>query len=226
MHEIDDAGRRLDRRARLGGRLVAVAVLAGLIAATAASAVGGVFSVGSVIPGGEPSGPPENRQTADETVLATGTSPIAGPWRMTAYESQGTVENGEVIEPAGLPCIRLMLSEPPAGTPFAGRGHCGERGSGGFDVAGLPVRDAGGRSEILLFGRTPESTSWVDVAGEGGRRLRAQLHEGPSNLSGDVWVVAAPPDLERPRVTRSDGNGRAARTLDAAHEFDGLPRRP
>jgi hypothetical protein len=110
-----------------------------LVVATAAAGGSGMLSPGDVILGAEPTGPPENRQGMDETVLATGTTPIAGPWRITGYKSDGAIANGEVVEPAGLPCVRLMLSAPPEGTPYGGRGFCGERGQ---DLAHRPLTDA------------------------------------------------------------------------------------
>lgn len=166
--------------------------------ASAAVAVGGMFSgdeAGTRIPGGSPSGPPEFRQVSDETVLASGSLPVAGRWRLTAYDSEGTVEDGVEVEPAGLSCVRLMLAAPPHGTPFAGRGFCGQRGQGGFSVASLAVRDdMSDATEVVLFGHAPEGATAVRLIAQGGDAVATNTRDAYDGFAGDVWAMAVDPE--------------------------------
>lgn len=206
-HEFE---RVLEREGGRPGRLrrrrtVGLALAGALVLATAAGAASGALDVGSVIPGGAPTG---SNERVDETVLATGTAPVAGEWRMTSYTSKEFVHGGEVIERGGLPCIRLMLVDQRR-SPLAGSGWCAEI-EDGFHAASVPFADAQGRAEVILFGIAPEDASGVEVNADGGRRIRDRTYEGPPDFPGDVWVVAAPIELSNPRVDWIDGNGTPA----------------
>jgi hypothetical protein len=189
--------RRLDQHVTSSRGMLVAGVCAVLFLAVAGAAVGGVFSddeVGTVVAGGAPSGPPDFRQPVDETVLAAGSLPIGGRWRLTSYESARTMHDGVEVEPAGLPCMRLMLASPPPGTPFAGRGHCGERGEGGFSVSSLAVRDAAsGRTEVVLFGAAPETATAVRLSVGDEVSAAVNVQPGPDGFAGDVWVMPVDP---------------------------------
>lgn len=210
---------------RRGVRGFALGFICLLAAAATAGAAAGVLDVGSVIQGGKPTGPPENRVEVDETILAKGIAPVAGPWEIRSWTSQESVYQGEVIEPAGLPCIRLVLSDPPAGSQMTGSGFCGEAGKAGFDMSGLPVRDSSGRVVVLLFGRAPEGAAAVKLTARGGRNVQVGTLEGPADVPGDLWQVTTSPDVENARVDwlRHDGTAAGA-DLDASIQLD-TPRR-
>lgn len=208
------------RRSR---RTVALALAGGLVAAGAAGAVG-VLGVGGVIPAGEPRGPAGYRPNIRETVLAQGTTPVAGPWRITGYKSERKVDNGEEVQPTGLPCLRLVLTDPPEGAPLLARFFCGERGKAGFSAAALPVSDGSGRTEFIVFGEAPEQADTVELTADGGKRIRAQMYDGPTTVPGDIWVMSAPVGLENPELGWLDPGGRSGgTTLDAPRELDMPP---
>lgn len=211
---------RLGGSLRRGRGVVVAAVVGALVVAGAAAAATDVLSVGSVIPGGEPSGPPEHRLPVAETVVAKGSSPVAGQWRLTSHEGQGTVDNGEVVEPAGLPCIRLLLVNPPPGSPLDGSGYCGEV-EGDFTVAAVPVFDErASRSELLLFGPAPEEATAVELTGDDGVKIRVDAFDGPSGYDGDAWVIAAPPGVKNAKVTWIGENDDAVGdSVDASSQF-------
>ena len=200
---------------------LALGIASLLVAATAAGAATGVLDVGSVIPGGEPSGPPENRLPVEQTILAKGTAPVAGPWEITTYKGQGIVVDGETLEQAGSSCIRLVLSDPPVGAPFAASGFCGESGGGGFDISDVPVRDRSGHVEVLLFGHAPEDAAHVELTGDPGTQIRVDTVDGPDRVVGDVWEMTVPPDLPNAHVDWVHQDGTRARAdLDVTPWLD------
>ena len=222
--ERDRGSSRLRRQfhRRTSGMLV-LGFACAIAAAAAAGAATGALDVGSVIPGGEPSGPPENQLPVEQRVLATGTAPMAGPWKVTTYKSQGIVVDGEVLEQPGSSCIRLVLSNPPARTPLAATGFCGEPANGGFDIADLPVRDSAGNVEVLLFGHAPSDAVGVVLSADNGKSIRASTLPGPANLGSDVWAMAVPVDVPNARVSwlHADGTrGGADLDLDALRILD------
>jgi hypothetical protein len=208
---------------RRPGRTIAVALIAGVSAAGLAGAATGTFSVGDTVPAGEPAGEPGYRANVDQRVLAEGESPVAGPWWITTYESEKMLDTrGEEIQPAGLSCLSLVLTDPPAGVPLRSRWYCGEHGTGGFDAKGVPVTDAAGRAEVILFGRAPETASTVELTADDGTRIRSRVHEGPADYRGDVWALVASPDLEgrNPRVDWVVPSGRrGGAKLDVSPEL-------
>lgn len=192
-------------------RAVLLALAGALLATGVAGATTGIIDVGTVIQGGKPEGPPVNRLTVNETILATGTTPNGIHWRITSFKSEGTTDNGQVVEPAGLPCIRLVLSNPPAGTPLAGSGFCGEIKQD-FNVAAVPIREEDGQVEVVLFGRAPAGSRGVELTTNSGKTLRADTYDGPSELRGDVWAMAADPSLRDsdPQVAYIGADGKPA----------------
>ena len=161
-----------------------------------------------------------------EVVLARGTTPVAGDWRLSTYRSQGTVdERGEIVEPRGLRCVRLELARPPGGSPFQGQGYCGERGRDGFDATRLPVRDAQGRTEILLFGQAPRAAVAVQLELPGRAAIRREPYDGSARLPGDVWLIPAPPRAERAAVSWLDDRGRRAAVIDVSSSLKLGPSR-
>ncbi len=128
------------------------------------------------------------------TVVGTGRTPIAGPWRMAIYESERHVVDGDLYEPEGLPCIELSLLDPPDGYPHRG-GGCGvqpktpgfTRGQASYPrVAGRSVR------ELVMYGRAPDRAARVEVDA-GGRTLSTETFEGPTGVPGRFWLIARPP---------------------------------
>ena len=124
--------------------------------------------------------------------MAEGSTPVGGSWWITSYESERLLDSrGGEMQPAGLPCLSLILRDPPEGTRMVRRWFCGERGENGFNAAGLPVNAPAG-SEVILFGQAPERASVVEFAGAGGQRIRARTHSGPPGVQGDLWVIPVP----------------------------------
>jgi hypothetical protein len=207
------SGRSHSRRARI----VAAAVVAtGLIAAGGVAAASGVLSTGDVIPPNDQSIPPDRRLAVEETVLATGTAPVAGPWQMTAYKSEQSAG-----QPAGLPCVRLVLTDPPEGTPLIGSGFCGEVGDD-FGAASLPAINEVGDGQLLVFGITPTGTDRIELESPGAQAVQASVRDGgPSFTRGDVFVMALESDADQGELTAvSDDGTKSAKKIDAEGFFD------
>jgi len=209
------AGRR--PLALRGRRAIVLALVGGLVATAAAGAATGIIRVGTEIPAGEPRGAPDYRMSVPETVVATGSSPVAGFWRLSAYESEGISREGQVLERQGMPCLRLMLRRPPAGTPAAGTGFCSARAQ--LNASSLPVFDSAGGEEILLFGHAPEAAQHVTLTGERGKKMTAAATPGPADFPGTAWVLVAEPGFETARIDWIDSRGKAAGAgLDVSRE--------
>jgi len=143
-----------------------------------------LLGTGTAVASGALSSPPVGPDKGPATVLAKGASEIAGPWELRAYTSDESAS-----QPAGLPCLQLVLSSPPAGTPIDASDFCGELKEG-FGAGSLPVVDPRGESQLLIFGLTPERTADVRLADDGGQVSRASKYEAPSSFSrGDVFVL-------------------------------------
>jgi hypothetical protein len=180
----DHGGGRLRAAlARRSAGLGAAALLS--LAGTAAAA--GSLSVGSILSGDETPEPPDYRQT-DETVVALGSDPRVGRWRVVTYRSPELVDRGEVIQPAGLPCLKLALFGASSEVLLATRSYCGQRGTGGLAGASLPVRDSAGRVFTLLFGEAPEQAAGVRLGDSNGKNQGATIYDGPPSGDGDFWV--------------------------------------
>lgn len=202
--------------------ILAAAVAAGLLVAGVAVAATGVLAPGGEIAGDEPPAPGQPPTGFEETVLATGSTPIAGPWQITSHESQEIVDAGEVVQPAGLPCLRILLRTPPRqGTPIPGAGYCGEAGVDGFNVASVPASDGEGDIEVILWGPAPEEAATVQLVADGGRTMKADTYEGPPDFTGDVWVMAVPHTLGHAQVVWLDKAGReGGPRLDASSDLE------
>jgi hypothetical protein len=203
---------------RRGAILVAALGLSGV---GAAGATTGILSVGDVIPAGEPSPGNPNQLRVDETVLAKGTASIAGPWHLTAHTSE---ESGG--QPGGLPCIRLVLLQPPSGTPIDSSGFCGDVGQD-FGAVSLPVVDGAGEAELLVLGLAPEDAATVRVRSGTGDTAQATTREGPPSFSrGDLFVLTAREIPDQGELVAVDRSGRVnAKRLDIsgfADRFDAV----
>jgi hypothetical protein len=141
-----------------------------------------------------------------ETVVAAGTTPVAGPWRITSHASKRIVANGETVQEEGLPCVRLFLLRRPARSPFAGSGQCGAA-IDGFGISSVPVMDEFGRVEVILWGRAPDDATAVELRADG-TGSRAGTLRGPPGFDGDVWVLPSSPDLTDPTLAWIDSTGR------------------
>jgi hypothetical protein len=168
-------------------RRSAVASVTALLCLVGTAAAAGGLSVGSILPGDETPEPPAYRQS-DETVVALGSDPRVGRWRIVTYQSPELVDRGEVIQPAGLPCLKLVLLDASTGALLGARSYCGERGSGGLAGASLPVRDSAGRVFTLVFGEAPEQAAAVTLVDSNGKNRSAELYEGPPSADSDFWV--------------------------------------
>jgi hypothetical protein len=217
------APRRHGSFLRWGRSTVALALMGGLLIAAGAGAATGLIAVGDVIPGGGKTGPPNYGMSVSETIVATGTSPIAGPWRMGAYASEGVQYEGEVLEEQGTPCVRLTLSAPPTGTPIGGTALCGKLGEEtAFAGSSLPVVAKTGETEALLFGTAPEASTSVEFTGDGAR-IGAPTHAGPAGVPGDFWVISVPPGIRDAQVTWYGINDTVGGTLEISDIRDGRP---
>ena len=200
-----------------------LAFVGALLAATAAVAATGVLSVGSVIPGGEDPGFEHNGASPEQTVLATGTTPVAGPWRLTSYRSEGIADSqGDVVEAKGLPCVRLLLTSPPAANPINGSAFCLAPGKRDFNASSIPVLDeSSGESELLIYGFAPPNAASVELTAGNRKPIRSDTGSGGQTFPGTVWLVAVPPGLESADLDWIDRSGRrAGANLDAARYID------
>jgi hypothetical protein len=160
----------------VAGAAVAVAIFAGcgwVVASSAATRAetatpaAGAAAAPPVVRGGK--------------VVARGSSPVAGRWRLEAYRHRG------------LPCIRLTLLAPPPPTPTAG-GQCGRfPRAPGFGYAETRVSDGKGRAEHLIFGRAPRRAAIVRMTAPGGLRRVVRTRPGPKGTRSDFWLIVAPP---------------------------------
>jgi hypothetical protein len=163
----------------------------------------------SVPPGSPPVGTVIHRGRVDYTVVATGTAPVAGAWVMETYRSSRLADpdTGEEYQPAGLRCLSLRL-------PDSGRegGQCGEfPRTPGFGRLQWSVPDgaqAGPVTEVLVFGRVPETAAAVVLTLHGKVRERVRPLEGPSSSRGNFYLFAIAPDLVEGRVNWVDAHGR------------------
>ena len=116
-------------------------------------------------------------------VVARGSSPVGGRWRLEAYRNR-----------RALPCIRLTLLAPPAGSPFVSGGQCGHFARApGFGYSSLRVSDRRGRAEHLIFGRAPRRAAFVRMTAPGGLRRVVRTRPGPRGTRSDLWLIVAPP---------------------------------
>ena len=202
--------RRAERQTRRGWGAVLLVAAAVLSLGTAVVAVGGDGRrpVGSTIRGDEAAAPGYPATGEPETVLATGSSPIAGRWQITEFASPAITDNGDIVQPEGLQCVKLLLLDPPPGVGLVGSSQCG-RPRGDLEVMSLPVPDgASGELEVILWGRVAEGTAAVEISAEGASPIRVTPEPGPPDFAPNVWAVTAPPDLRKASVSRLDNQHR------------------
>jgi hypothetical protein len=208
--------RPLFRERRVALATVAIALF---VAATAGAATG-LLPVGSVIPlSKEPQGDGLT-YTSDRTIVATGTSDIAGRWRLSLAQSD-----------QGL-CVAIELLD----EPFARAGNATlAEGCGGasrsFDAASL-----GGGTALpnvtLVYGPAPEEAKAVRVTAEAFSRT-AKTHDGPADVPGNFYIIETPRKrIRNALVTWLDAEGREHQpgiyvpsTIDYSSE-SGAPARP
>lgn len=221
------ADRRPRRRVTVGqalGGLAVAALLAAAVAVVAAVSGGGggdtarvtggskLPPVGTVIPKGKGNPP----RTKWSVVVATGTTPYAGPWQLEIQGSDRLTWKGEVIQPAGLTCVYIYLVDPPGRGGVGGGGYCGEQPRtpgftrGQMNVAEPPRQSRTKTKQVLIFGRAPERAEYVLITTKPVRlRMRSPVLDGPENMRGDYYVVAVPPHIGRSaRINWLDKDGR------------------
>lgn len=115
-------------------------------------------------------------------VVARGSSPVGGRWRLEAYRRRA------------LPCIGLTLLAPPEGSTGGAAGQCGHfPRAPGFGYSSLGVSDRKGRAEHLIFGRAPRRAAIVRMTAPGGLRRVVRTRPGPRGTRSDFWLIVAPP---------------------------------
>ena len=128
-------------------------------------------------------------------VVAKGTAPLTGPWRMTIYESRGSVtDEGDLYEPEGLPGIELSLPDPRGSRPKRGGGSGLIRNAPGFSRGQTTLRAGQGSIKdkalgIVLYGRAPARADHVRIAAAG-VRLLVKTRKGPPGVPGRFWFIA------------------------------------
>src|SRR5690349_7422958 len=190
MIEANDGPRRSNRWsfARARGAF-SVAVIGGLlVVAGGAGAATGLLPVGSEIEAGGDQENPYEHGSDDQTIIARGTSAIAGPWRMTTLRTAGD-ENS----PPG-DCVQLLLTDPPPGSPMAGTLLCQDAGKAEFKADTVPVVNAvSGAAETLMFGAAPSHTSAVKLTLDNDEGIAANTTDASpgssfgSGFPGRVW---------------------------------------
>jgi hypothetical protein len=194
------------------------AIAAAVLVALAVAPI--VFVLGS---GSDDAGAPGERSAVEKPparglegfpgaeVVATGTSPVAGPWEIFTYQSERLAdpETGEVYQPEGLRCLGLRLPDPPPDHSGAISGQCGEfPRTPGFSRIQKTVPDvAGGAREILVYGRAPEDAALVRLTPDAGKAIEVKPLEGPAGETGDFYLFAVPADIGEARVNWIDDEG-------------------
>jgi hypothetical protein len=178
--------------------VVALAVLGGEGARVTGGA-SGVPPVGTVI----------HRGGEDHTVVATGTSGRVGRWQLETYRSTRLADpgTGEEYQPAGLRCLGVFSSDPPAQRPFGG-GQCGEfPRTPGFSRVQLSVHAPDGRvTDVVVYGRVPDGADKVVMTEPGGRWKQIEPIQGPPG-AGRFYLFTIGPGIEG-RVNWIDRDGR------------------
>jgi hypothetical protein len=203
-------------------RALALALAGALVAVGGAGAATGVLP-GSIIPGEEAGVSHDAGPGPDQTVLATGTSPVAGPWRLTTYRSEGLSNGNEVVEAKGLPCVLLQLTDPPEQTFSTASSFCLAPGKPDFNMSGLLAASADAK-ELLMYGFAPMDTAAVELSVAGGKTTRSQAHDGRGAFPGKVWVMPVAPGATSGELTRVNADGRPMGTpRDASAQLKRLP---
>lgn len=210
------------RAAKVRAGLVAAAVGMLVAAGIAVATTDGDIEPGTVIPPGGPTGLSENQMNVPETVLASGVAQRIGPWRLTSFQSEGIVHNGETLEEQGAPCIRAMVASPIPDAPMVGSGYCSEPGAvGEFSISAIPVAVSAEAGETVLFGRVPSKAAAVELVADDGQRIRGSLHDSKGAFPDDVWVMVVPNGLPGPSVRWLDADGGVAASRSASSAVPG-----
>jgi hypothetical protein len=194
-------GRRLRSALPLG------AVAATLLCVGAAGAATGL--IGTVVPDGEKDA---HAGAGQQYVVATGASPVAGPWELSSlhHEAEDGAGPGD--------CLKLELTSPPPGAGILGTLLCQKEGEADFEADAIPVVSAvTGEAETLVFGAAPKGASNVVVRGAS---VRAELRAA-SHSPGDVWIVALPSATKDAEISWIQ-DGKTRDTLDASRFMEQL----
>jgi hypothetical protein len=142
--------------------------------------------VGSTMP--ERHGRDVLARTADTTVVATGVAPLAGPWQLETFREPGGECLGLFlmgVDPEAAVRYSAICPLPTGGPPLpAFNAHA-------MGFPSIPPAD-----EWLVFGRTPEQATAVELNRDGEVVERVETFEGPEGVEGDFYVMYLPPDLE------------------------------
>jgi hypothetical protein len=121
-------------------------------------------------------------------VLATGTSPVSGPWQLQTYEQE---DGGECIG------VSLLHADPQEEVTWSGAcPHPGGPPLPDFIAQATGVPSNRDREEYLVYGWMPEEAGPVELVRDGEVAERATTFEGPDEVDGDFYVMTLPPDLE------------------------------
>jgi hypothetical protein len=148
------------------------------------------------------------------TVVATGSSPVAGHWRVESYRG-GALRGptGKVLQPSGARCLALLIG---GQAPDFARGSsvCGGKlATDAFGYASHPVHEEkSGRNELLLYGWAPAGTETVRLSASGGVKLSART-QGPETIKQRHWVIAAPPLTRGGSLTPIDSDGKSGPSI-------------
>jgi hypothetical protein len=192
--------------------LGAATCFCGLAVAGGVATGSGGLSAGDVIPGGGPSEGQPSRLSVPETVVATGESRVAGRWLITSYTSEESAS-----QPAGLPCLRMTLENPPRVTPMASSGFCGHL-EDDFGAVSLPVVNDDGASEVMIFGVAPRAADTVELQASTQPAVRTPVRAVASAFErAKVFVLSAQrPAANAGLVAKDELGQRAARVMDAS----------
>jgi len=205
---------------RRGGKVIALAVAAGFLSVGGAGAATGLLPVGTVIAGGSDPEDQYEHGPEDKTIVARGTSPVAGPWRLTSMRHQGNPETGE----APGDCLELLLTEPPEGTPIGATMLCQSLGESRFKADSVPVVNTStGKAEALVFGSAREGVASVVLSTDRGEQDQARTTEAPWNFGASrPWVVVVRSDQSTARLRAIGGDGALRGELDATTYLEQL----
>jgi hypothetical protein len=195
-------------------RTVVLALLGAAILAAGAGAATGLLQIGSVFEDQGFTGA-AHREVVKETLLAKGTTPGAGRWRISTFETR-----------RGVRCLKLSLPDSRAHSVPGPRssGYCGAvAGFSAFTHGRSAAAAKHGR--LLLFGRAPGGAREVELTADGGQTITARTQSGAHDISGSHWFLPAPPRLDHPTLRWIDAAGHRRGGIDLSSRFAG-PMRP
>jgi hypothetical protein len=127
-------------------------------------------------------------------VLATGTSPVSGPWQLQTYEQD---EGGRCIG------VSLIHADPQEEVTWSGAcPHPGGSPLPVFIAQAMGVPPTPDQKEYFVYGWTPEEAGAVELVRDGEVAVRVETTEGPEGMDGDFYVMTLPPDVELDGVMR------------------------